>query len=293
MTKSDKKATKIVYKVEDGMDPETVLCTTYQMRDMYSQFGTAFFTPGDIMNYIQHDAAMKYIGKGHKVLDVCCGRALMLPLLRYNKSDIACYVGVDIEPKNYGEAFRRAGVTPVKGRFAPNYPGQGKSFYPFPVFFITSNVAEMSRELSKHHLTTYDTIIYTASLEHMQKEAGIRSLQECYDLLRNENSTLFLSTPNTEGDPYETQYAAHLYEWDLDEVLDVVADIGFSVVKIFGTLAKVRGYREKMQEYYPEVVPFYDELLQYMPSRWVHAIIPVFTPKIADEVALVLRKAPV
>ncbi len=286
--------TKIVYKVEDGMDPTEILCTTYQMRDMYTQFGSAFFNSGDIMNYILHDAALKYIKKGDKVLDVCCGRALMLPLIRFNKPTITCYVGVDIHPGNYREAFRHAGITPIKGKFATNYSGlthgEGDPFYPFPIFFVNTNVAIMSMELSKQGLSPFDTIIYTASLEHMQKEAGIRSLQECYDLLRNKNSTLFLSTPNTEGDPYDTQYAAHLYEWSLEEVIETVDAIGFKVEKVFGVLTKVRGYREKMEEYYPDIVPIYDRLLEYMPSRWVHAVVPILTPTIADEVALVLRK---
>lgn len=43
---------EIVYRVEDGMDREKILCTTYQMRNFYMQFRDGFFTNLDVMNYI-------------------------------------------------------------------------------------------------------------------------------------------------------------------------------------------------------------------------------------------------
>ena len=48
---------EIVYRVEDGMDREKILCTTYQMRNFYMQFRDGFFTNLDVMIYIQHLAA--------------------------------------------------------------------------------------------------------------------------------------------------------------------------------------------------------------------------------------------
>ena len=91
---------EIVYRVEDGMDREKILCTTYQMRNFYMQFRDGFFTNLDVMNYIQHLAAAHMAKKGMNVLDVCCGRSLMLPLLRYYAKDIASYTGVDISKAN-------------------------------------------------------------------------------------------------------------------------------------------------------------------------------------------------
>ena len=98
---------EIVYRVEDGMDREKILCTTYQMRNFYMQFRDGFFTNLDVMNYIQHLAAAHMAKKGMNVLDVCCGRSLMLPLLRYYAKDIASYTGVDISKANIKEAMRR------------------------------------------------------------------------------------------------------------------------------------------------------------------------------------------
>ena len=62
---------EIVYRIEDGMDREKVLCTTYQMRNFYLQFRDGFFTNLDVMNYIQHFAAAQMAKKGGNVVDVC------------------------------------------------------------------------------------------------------------------------------------------------------------------------------------------------------------------------------
>lgn len=83
---------QIVHRIEDGMNAQDVLCTTYQMRNFYMQFRDGFFTNLDVMNYIQHFAAAKMAKKGMNVVDVCCGRSLMLPLLRYYSKDINSYI---------------------------------------------------------------------------------------------------------------------------------------------------------------------------------------------------------
>ena len=45
---------KIVKKVKNGENRQDILCTTYQMRNMYRQLGDGFFTHLDIMNYISN-----------------------------------------------------------------------------------------------------------------------------------------------------------------------------------------------------------------------------------------------
>ena len=129
---------EIVYRVEDGMDREKILCTTYQMRNFYMQFRDGFFTNLDVMNYIQHLAAAHMAKKGMNVLDVCCGRSLMLPLLRYYAKDIASYTGVDISKANIKEAMRGATAKNLE-------PKDLASYYPFRVGWKLGNVAEMSK----------------------------------------------------------------------------------------------------------------------------------------------------
>ena len=37
---------KIVHKIEEGMDPQDVLCTTYQMRNFYAQRDSCTYITG-------------------------------------------------------------------------------------------------------------------------------------------------------------------------------------------------------------------------------------------------------
>ena len=81
------------------MDPKGIYATTYQMRNFYQQMADGFFSSLDIMNYIQHQFCVNMMKKGDVVLDVCCGRGLLLPMIRWYKK-IREYWGVDIHEKN-------------------------------------------------------------------------------------------------------------------------------------------------------------------------------------------------
>ena len=118
---------RIAFKVEAGDDPRDVYCTVYQMRNFFTQFRDGFFTNLDVMNYIQHYVAATMPRKGARILDVCCGRSLLLPLLRYNNKVITSYTGVDISTRNLAEAQRL-----------------NNKEYPFAVDWVRGDVAEMS-----------------------------------------------------------------------------------------------------------------------------------------------------
>lgn len=298
-----KRAVRKVLKITPDIDPATVLCTTYQMRNFYRQLGDGFFSSLDVMNYIQHHAAVRMCQPGDHVLDVCCGRGLLLPLFRWHRKNIGSYTGVDIEPSNYQEAFRRACYRDISGmRFAPNYDKEGNHiggkilsddvegapYYPFPVWFIEVNVAEMTKRVPERR---YQKVIYTSSIEHMQREAGVSSLRECYNVMAP-GGTLFLSSPNTpdKQDPYDTQYAAHLYEWPQEELQDELEKAGFYIQDRIGLVAKVRGYEDKLHEKYPQFVEAFNGLKRYMPSAWLYGIFPILTPDIADEILFIARR---
>mgnify|MGYP002228615236 FL=1 len=59
------------------------------------------------------------------VLDVCCGRSLMLPLLRYYAKDIASYTGVDISKANIKEAMRGATAKNLEPKDLTSYYRSG------------------------------------------------------------------------------------------------------------------------------------------------------------------------
>lgn len=270
---------QIVHRIEDGMNPQDVLCTTYQMRNFYMQFRDGFFTNLDVMNYIQHFAAAKMAKKGMNIVDVCCGRSLMLPLLRYYSKDIDSYTGVDISAANIREAMRGAAAKNLK-------PEQLASYYPFKVSWKRGNVAQMSSVIP---VGFADFVIYTSALEHMHKDAGYQSLIECHKIM-NDSATMFLSCPNTPGNGYNTQYRAHVYEWGYDELKQALHEIGFTITQEVGL---VMGARE-MDAFYStqpaQIRAFYERMKAYIPKVWLTAIMSVPFPKASKEILFVVKK---
>jgi 2-polyprenyl-3-methyl-5-hydroxy-6-metoxy-1,4-benzoquinol methylase len=280
---------KIVLKITEDMDPKDVHCTTYQMRNTYQQVATAWINSTEVMSLSMHQAAAFMAKSGDKVLDVCCGRAMVLPLLRRHRPQILSYTGVDIWEPNTREALRWSAQSPIENkRLSPLQPGTEEPYYPFGVQFVHIDASEMSGPLQQAKLAPFDFIIYMASIEHMQKEAGLKSLVECYQLLRP-NGRMFLTSPNT-GTNEDTQYAAHLYEWDQEELLNVCTDLGFRLTGRWGLLAHARGYREAIESEYPELMPVFDKFSEYLPSAWLYAMFPILTPDIADEVGFTFTK---
>lgn len=274
-----KKERKIVYKIEKGVDPREVYCSTYQMRNFYAQFADGFFSSLDVMNYIQHHAAVQRMRKGWRVLDVCCGRGLLLPLIRYHKPNISEYVGVDISEKNINEQLRRSGIKKIEDI---------DSYYPFKITHILDSVENMTKQLEAN---SFDFIVYTSAIEHMQKKAGRKSLENCFQLLKS-GKEMFLSCPNTmnKKDPYDTQYAAHVYEWDIHELRETVKEIGFVIQEEYGLVGKVKDFETWLNGQAVELKEWYFKLKAYLPTPWLMALVPILYPEAAAEVLLICKK---
>lgn len=269
---------KIVYRVEDGMDRNEILCTTYQMRNFYNQFHDGFFSNLDVMNYIQHFKAAQIAKKGDKVLDVCCGRSLMLPLLRYYAKDIESYTGVDISLTNIKEAMR--------GASKKLQPGEYKTYYPFKVEWKNGNVAEMSKVIPENSI---DFIIYTSALEHMHPDDGKQSLIECYKIAKK-GGKMFLSCPNTEGNGYNTQYRAHVYEWGYDELKDTLHEIGFKIKDEVGLVMGAKEMNTFYESQPAEIRRFYQQMKNYVPTTWLTAMMSIPYPKASREILFIVEK---
>ncbi len=265
---------KIVHRVEDDMDRQDILCTTYQMRNFYRQFGDGFFSTLDVMNYIQHHQITKWCKSGNWVLDVCCGRGLMLPLLRYNNKDLGGYVGVDIEPKN---------ATYINNRVTDNKPVE-HGYYSWPVEFLCSNVASMSEKLKRK----FDVIIYTSAIEHMHKDDGKQSLVECRKV-SEPGSVMILTCPNTpeNKDGFDTQYRAHVYEWKRSELMDGLKASGWEIVSEYGLLHDKKTLETEMAKV--GGIRLLERVAKFVPNEW---LIPVFSPMFpasAREIGFVCR----
>ncbi len=261
----------IVYKIEPGMDPAKVLATTYQMRNFYRQLGDGFFSDLDVMNYIQHHEIALWARANDQVLDVCCGRGLLLPLLRYLRPKIGGYTGVDIEPKN--AVWQRQRVTDGK----PIEPG----YYPFPVRFVEANVATMSGSIQER----FDLIVYTSAIEHMQHDAGLASLAECRTLARP-GATLVLTCPNTPEDHsgFDTQYAAHVYEWKRSELDAALAATGWRVTERWGLLVKRADIEPELKRLH--LTALVDRLARYVPTDWLMPMLAPMFPNQAREIGM-------
>jgi len=83
-------------------------------------------------------AIKEMMKKNDVVLDVCCGRSLLLPMMRYYAKEIKKYIGVDIEEKN---------LEAKKKNICNNKPIDPKTYYPFETEWVITNVAEMTNKI--------------------------------------------------------------------------------------------------------------------------------------------------
>jgi 2-polyprenyl-3-methyl-5-hydroxy-6-metoxy-1,4-benzoquinol methylase len=134
-----------------------------------------------------------------------------------------------------------------------------------------------------------DFVIYTSAIEHMHPEDGLQSLKECYKIMKP-SAKMFLSCPNTEGNGYNTQYRAHVYEWGYNELRQALTDIGFKITQEVGL---VMGARE-MDEFYanqPEQIKqFYETMKAYVPKTWLTAMMSIPYPKASKEILFIVEK---
>jgi ubiquinone/menaquinone biosynthesis C-methylase UbiE len=269
---------KIIKKNDGSVPVEDVLCTTYQMRNFYLQLRDGFFTDLDIMNYIQHYRAVKMMKAGDTILDLCCGRGLLLPLMRYHAKEVGKYIGVDIEPKNIESSWKdiRTG-----NKIDP------ETFFPFKIEWVIANASDFSRLISDR----IDFLVYTSSIEHMQKEDGEKSLGECAKVIRP-GGILFLSCPNTpeDQDGFDVQYKAHVYEWKISELEKALLESGFQVEKKLGLIGSIRDFKKILESLPRQIASFFTPILDYVPGEFLKPILFLGMPGMANEVLMICRK---
>lgn len=271
----------VVHRVEDGMDRRELVATTYQMRNFYHDLSTGWVDPLQVMNYVQHHTIAEQASGA--VLDVCCGRGLMLPVLRYYAKDrVHRYVGVDIEPKN--ATFLTARVTDGKPL------EEGLAYYPFPVSYVESKASLMHEHPDLRDAVRFDSIVYTSAIEHMQKSEGEASLAACRALAAPQ-ARLWLTSPNTpeDRDGYDTRYRAHIYEWKLSELKDALKATGWRVESTWGVSIGQRKLEDQMRR--AGMGHVYDKVRAHVAPAWVGPVLAVMFPGASDEVGLVARPA--
>lgn len=261
------------------MDRRQVTATTYQQRNFYVQMRDGFFSRNETFNYVLHHQVAHWAAAeaaGGHVLDVCCGRGLMLPLLRYHAPKIASYTGLDIKPGN--AVWRKQRVTDGK-------PIDPDDYYPFATSFVEGNVAQADQLLAGQQ---YQLVIYTASIEHMNPADGLASLGALRKLVAP-GALLILTCPNTpEGqDGYDTRYRAHVYEWKLAELRDALESTGWRVQDTWGCDLRVRDLEQAAEQ--AGLGNELRRLRRFVPQEWlVPALAPLLVEQ-ASEVGLLCR----
>lgn len=278
---------ELVQKNEGEMDPDDILATTYQMRNFYKQFKDGWIDHLQVMNYMQHVAAAERSPSDATVLDVCCGRSLMLPLLRYRADDIEEYIGVEIEPDN---------LTPLDERVTdgtsisenPHLPDTPEEYYPFDVRYEVGDAADMDTMLE---FNSVDYAIYTSSIEHMHKEHGEESLDALAGVMRP-GAELFLSCPNTpeDQDGYDVQYKAHVYEWKLSELREALEARGFRIVQEHGLTGKISDLKNEAMATDDRATYLMRQILDYVPTDFAKPILFAPYPELASEVLIIAEK---
>lgn len=267
---------QLVKKNDDSMDPDEILATTYQMRNFYKQFKDGWIDHLQVMNYIQHLAAAEEAPNEGTVLDVCCGRGLMLPLLRYRAKEIDRYIGVEIEPDNLTPRNERVNDGKPLEEVGGGTGDTAEEYYPFELEYEIGDAANMDEMLEQDSV---DYAIYTSSIEHMHKEHAEESLDALSEIMKS-GSKLFLSCPNTpeDQDGYDVQYQAHVYEWKLSELRSALENRGFRITREHGLTGKLSDLPDN---------PLIEGILEYIPTDFAKPVLFAPYPERASEVLLI------
>jgi SAM-dependent methyltransferase len=247
-----------------------------QMDDFYAALAVGQVKPTGIMNYIQRMFVAERCPTGARVVDVCCGRGLQLPVLYRYRSDIDSYLGLDISSDNLAEARTR--VTELDRLYGRD----------FPIEFCRCDVSAPWPMAA-----TFDVAVYTSALEHLPRELGVASLRRTAAALAP-TGRLYLSTPNTAGPPpRKLQHRVHVYEWSDAEVRDVLTDAGLVVETVVGLLPPAEADLAVALEraYGQGAAAWYRDLRAVVPSAFLDAVSAATVPDVAVELLYVCAPA--
>ncbi|HTJ68155.1 MAG TPA: class I SAM-dependent methyltransferase [Actinospica sp.] len=250
--------------------------STNQMDDFYAALARGEAKPSGLMNLMQHLIVAEKCEPETRVLDVCCGRGLALPLLRRYAPEIAGYVGLDISSVNLAEARER--IEDLRATYGDL----------FPVHLEECDVAEPWPDVAG----PFDIAIYTSALEHLPFELGAQSLRSTAAALVP-GGVLYLSTPQAFGpSPRPLQYRVHVYEWSREEVEQVVTDAGLIVEDVIGLLPpETELVGTALADRFGEgAAAWYWHLADRIPKALLDTVSAAAVPDVATELLFVCRR---
>lgn len=249
--------------------------STNQMDDFYAALSRGEAKPSGLMNLVQHLVVAERCAPGSRVLDVCCGRGLALPLLHRYAPTIGRYVGLDISTANLDEAWER--IEDLRATYGE----------PFPVDLVECDVAQPWPDLP-----AFDVAIYTSALEHLPFELGAASLRNTAAALAP-GGVLYLSTPAAVGPPPRPlQYRVHVYEWSREELAQALAEAGLVVEDVMGLLPpKPDVVASAITRRYGNAASgWYRDLAARVPTALLDVVSAIAVPDVATELLYICRR---
>ncbi|MDQ3273691.1 MAG: class I SAM-dependent methyltransferase [Actinomycetota bacterium] len=264
------------YRTRPGT-PMIGVYSVNQMDDFYAALAAGEVKPTGIMNYLQRLLITERCRPSDRVLDVCCGRGLQLPVLYRYRPDLTSYVGLDISPDDLAEAAARQAFLDVARPRA------------FSIEFHQCDVAQPWPEIGQ-----FDVAIYTSALEHLPRDLGIASLRNTAAALAP-SARLYLSTPNTPGEsPRKLQHRVHVYEWSHQELTAVLSEVGLVVDEVVGVLPPSQKETEAAvaERYGCGAAEFYRHLSKYAPDALLGPVVATALGETATEVLYICMRRP-
>jgi SAM-dependent methyltransferase len=244
--------------------------STAQMDDFYAALGRGEVKSTGVMNLLQRLFVAQRCRPGDRVVDVCSGRGLQLPVLARYRPDLGGYTGMDISASNLVEARERSAEAP------------------FPTELYEADVA-----LPWPMADRFDVAVYTSALEHLPREAGTASLRRVARALVD-GGRLFLSTPNTPGPPpRRLQHRVHVHEWSHEEVFDTLLGAGLAVDEVVGILPPpdpAATFAAVAERYGSGGVELYRELGRHAPAALLGPVVATALDDAASEVLYACTK---
>jgi SAM-dependent methyltransferase len=249
--------------------------SVHQMDDFYAALAVGQVKPTGVMNLMQKLLITERCRPGDAVVDVCCGSGLQLPVLYRNRADLRRYVGLDVSAANLRAGGDR------KAALDARYGAR------FPVEFHRVDVAEPWPDLG-----VFDVAVYTSALEHLPREQGAASLRNTAAAL-SEDGRLFLSTPNTAGEP-PRRLQHRVYEWCHDELIEALDEAGLVVQDVVGILApEPERVEQALTEIFgPQAARLYARLREFVPPQILGPVIAAAVEGEAAEVLYICTRRP-
>lgn len=249
--------------------PRDARYSVAQMDDFLAAFAEGLVKPSGVMNLFQHLYIADALRGAANVLEFCCGRGLLLPFM-VQRSAIQRYVGVDIAIENFASSQYRRSLEPTS-----------------QISFVSADVTEISRVLRM----TFDAVVYTSAVEHLDETSARASLEEAALMLKP-GGRLYLSTPHTpSGSTPPVQYKVHVFEWDQRELAAFLHALGFEIVTTVGLLPDRAHLRDGLVATFGvPAAAWFDALDTIVPRALLDPIMAACLPDVSTEVLFVCEK---